>query len=234
MDKFKAPAHLCTTFQRLHDADACPSGYGKLARYIRDQLAVTPQDYGMNRPIPLAIVAESNDADDTFWVLRNAMCEDEDGHRAKMLRLLACDFAERAMPIFEKKYPDDKRPHEAIRMARLFANGECTATELEEARKGARSAAYADAAAYAAADYAADYAAADYAAAAYAAAAADYAAAYAAADYAADYAAADYAAARLTEKQWQFGRLREALAAESERFATTFCEGSEAVNEEAA
>ena len=36
-----APSHLCTTFQRLHDADACVEGYGKLAGYIRDHESPT-------------------------------------------------------------------------------------------------------------------------------------------------------------------------------------------------
>ncbi|MFZ3220014.1 MAG: putative immunity protein, partial [Rhodoferax sp.] len=128
MDKFNAPEHLCTTFNKLRSAEACTEGYSKLAHFIRDQLAVTPQDYGMDHHIPLAVVAESNGMEDTMWGLRNAMCDDDAaGSRATVLRLLACDFAEHVLPLFEKKRPDDKRPHEAIRMARLFANGECTA-----------------------------------------------------------------------------------------------------------
>ena len=34
----------------------------------------------------------------------------------------ACDIAERVLPIFEKKYPDDKRPREAIEAARRYAD----------------------------------------------------------------------------------------------------------------
>jgi len=74
----------------------------------------------------------------------------------KTLRLLAADFAEHVLPIFEKKRPGDMRPREAIAAARAFARGEIGAGELQEKRAAAYAAA---AAAYAAADAA--YAAAD-------------------------------------------------------------------------
>ena len=90
------------------------------------------------------------------------------------LRLVAADFAERVLHIFESKYPNDDRPRKAI----------------EAARGGDKAAAYAAYAAYAAADAAAAYAA-GAAYAAYAAADAASADAYAAAAYAAADAAAD-------------------------------------------
>ena len=101
--------------------------------------------------------------------------------------------AEQVIDIYEGKYPDNKKPREAIEAAK-----ECLKNPTEENKKKAANAA--SAAAYAAADaaYAAAYAAAADAAAAYAAyanvaadAAADAAAAYAA------YAAADAAYARV-------------------------------------
>ena len=110
----------------------------------------------------------------------------------------ACDCAERVLPLFEIRYPDDKRPRAAIKAAR-----KCIADDTEENRQRA------DAAARAA------YAASDAAAAAYAAAYAAYAAARAAyadaADYAADAAAnAAYAAAyAAAERKWQADRIRE-------------------------
>jgi len=78
----------------------------------------------------------------------------------------ACDCAETALPYWERKYPDDRRPHDAIMRARQYVAGECDLEALRRARRAAY--AYA-AAAYAAADAAA-YAAADAAAAAAAAA----------------------------------------------------------------
>ena len=73
------------------------------------------------------------------------------------LRLFACDCAEQALPIYEKDYPDDKRPRQAVETARLFAEGKATQEELAAAGAAARAAAWAAAryAAYAAADAAA-------------------------------------------------------------------------------
>ena len=77
----------------------------------------------------------------------------------KSNRILAIYCAELVLPIFEEKYPTDKRPREAVEAARLYAKGEIT---LEDLRTKRHAAAYADAAyaADAAADaaYAADYA----------------------------------------------------------------------------
>ena len=48
-------------------------------------------------------------------------------------RLFACDCAEHVLPIFEKQYPDDKRPRSAIETARKFALGTATQDELDAA-----------------------------------------------------------------------------------------------------
>jgi len=153
------PAHLRTTFRLLRQYGACTSGYKKLAQHIRDQHGTSPEDYGMDRPIAIATILESNGQADAFWSLR-ATQEPSD----QFTRLLACDFAEHVLPIFEARRPNDQRPRKAIEVARRFARGQADRDELIAARKGA-AAAYA---AYAAAAYAA-YAAAAYAA--YAAAA---------------------------------------------------------------
>ena len=58
----------------------------------------------------------------------------------KTARLFACDCAEHVLPIFEKQYPDDKRPRHAIETARKFALGTATQDELA-ARDAARDAA---------------------------------------------------------------------------------------------
>ena len=56
-------------------------------------------------------------------------------------RLFAADCAERVLPIWEKKYPDDLRPRKAIEAARLFADGKITKEKLADARVAARVAA---------------------------------------------------------------------------------------------
>ena len=56
-------------------------------------------------------------------------------------RLIAADFAEHVLWIFEEDYPDDHRPREAIEAARAYARGEITKRALEIARDAAWSAA---------------------------------------------------------------------------------------------
>ena len=117
---------------------------------------------------------------------------------------LACICAQHVLEIYEKKYPDDKRPRQAIEVALKWLK-----EPTEENRKAAD--AYAEAAAYAAAyayAAAAAYAAADAAA----AAAAAYAYVYAA--YAADAAAdaADAADARKSERKWQADQIRKLVS----------------------
>jgi hypothetical protein len=139
----------------------------------------------------------------------------------------AADCAERVLPVFEGRYPNDKRPRAAIEATRRCIddpsadNRQSTAAAYAAARSAANFAADAAARAYAAdaAARAADAAADAYAAAAaerddFAADAADDAAvdAYAARAYAAaPRAAADAAADLQTEHQWQRVRLIELL-----------------------
>ena len=103
-------------------------------------------------------------------------------------RLIAADFAERVLPLFEAEYPDDDRPRKAIEAARAFVRGEITKEQLDAAWAAARAAAWA--AAWAAAG--------------------DAAAAGAAAWNAA------WAAARDAERAWQQQRIDEVVAARGE------------------
>ena len=138
------------------------------------------------------------------------------------LRLLACDYAEHVLTIFERTNSEDKRPRTAIETARKYVRGEATLQDLHAAAYAAANAAYAAAYVAAAAAYAAAYAAYAAAYAAYAAANAAYAAAYVAA-YAADVAAyaadaaanvayaADAADAYAGERKWQRERFADLL-----------------------
>jgi hypothetical protein len=116
----------------------------------------------------------------------------------RIYHLLACDYAERVLPIFEKERPDDKRPRQAIETKLRWVASEATSEELAAAGDAAWAAARdaAGAAAWAAAWAAARDAAgaAAWAAARDAARAAAWAAAWAAARDAAR--AAAWAAAR--------------------------------------
>jgi MoxR-like ATPase len=81
--------------------------------------------------------------EDRLWaVLRNEFFTDAE------LRELACDYAESVIGYYEREFPGDDRPRNAIRVARRFARGDATRDELsaalsaaDAARSAARSAA---------------------------------------------------------------------------------------------
>ncbi len=173
---------LTTTLNKIRACGPCTSGWQTLLKHVG-------KDFDPDAEINLLTILESNGVADMLWTLR---ATDQDSKR--IASQLAIEFAEQALPIFEKRRPNDARPRNAIQAARDYLDGKISLEELRTCRSHAADAdAYADAAAYAAA-YAADAAYAAYAA-AYAADAAAYAAdaAYAAYAAAAD-AAADAAA----------------------------------------
>ena len=125
----------------------------------------------------------------------------------------AADCAERVLPIFEAKYPNDDRPRKAVEAARSGDAQRARAASAAAAAYAAADAASAYAA-YASASAYAAYAAADAAASADAASAyayAAYASASAYAAYAAASAYAAYAAADAAERKWQSERLAALL-----------------------
>jgi hypothetical protein len=123
----------------------------------------------------------------------------------------AAECAQRMLENYEDRYPNDKRPREAIDAALRWAKDPSKANrDAAAAANAAAYAAYAAANAAAYAAYAAAYADAAANAAAYAAYAAIDAAAYA---YAAANAIAAAAAAREKEREWQSDRLLELLDA---------------------
>jgi hypothetical protein len=119
-----------------------------------------------------------------LWLLGRISGAPESPERKKLV-VVCAEVAELVLPIFEKKYPDDKRVRECIETCKRYVAGNATLEELISARSAADAAASAASYAYAA-SYAAD-------AAAYAAAADADAYAYAAASAAS---AADAADAR--------------------------------------
>jgi hypothetical protein len=61
----------------------------------------------------------------------------------RALVAFACDCAEHVLPIFERGYPDDPRPREAIAAIRAWLRGEVQSAErLEQVRLGAQRASY--------------------------------------------------------------------------------------------
>ena len=58
----------------------------------------------------------------------------------RMARIFACDCAERVLHIYEKAYPDDKRPRTAVEVAKRYAEGKATDEERVAARAAVRDA----------------------------------------------------------------------------------------------
>lgn len=77
-----------------------------------------------------------------LW-LCGAMQGKEGWSPRQQIVLVACDCAELVLPIFEKKYPDNKRVRECLETTRKWANGEATIEDVRKARAAAAAYAYA-------------------------------------------------------------------------------------------
>jgi hypothetical protein len=126
--------------------------------------------------------AECERGDWMIWILVRLQQPKQGSKEHRKLVGCLADIAAEALPIFEKRYPNDKRARDCIETLRRYSKSEATIEGVQEARRGAYAASYTA--------YAAAYTA--YAAAS-AAASASYAAASDAASYA--YAAASAASA---------------------------------------
>ena len=73
---------------------------------------------------------------DKFWVVLRPELLDE-----RTARLFACNCAEHVLHLYERDYPNDKRPCNAIGVGRRFANGAATEDKLVAARDAAGAAA---------------------------------------------------------------------------------------------
>jgi hypothetical protein len=109
-----------TTLNKIKEQSPCEEGWIKLLSFLNK---IEADD----EPLELKTILESNGTADTIWALRTV--EDYD----KEIRLMAADFAESVLHIFEEKYPEDKRPRKAINAARDFANGLITVEQLAAA-----------------------------------------------------------------------------------------------------
>ncbi len=122
---------LHTSFAKLREAAACTDRY----KYLANALGGV-RHYGKDTLIPLDKLLKINGFDDTLWSLRATI---EPADREK--RLLACEYAEHVLYLFEGKYPKDKRPRQTIEVAKLFADEKATQIELAAAWDAARDAA---------------------------------------------------------------------------------------------
>ncbi len=202
---------LNTTFALAKKSGACTEGYRKLANALG---GITK--YGKDTPIPLSKIIEINGLQDAIWALRCTIEPSEN-----ILIEFACRCAEHVLHFYEDKYPDDKRPRQAIEAARICitdksptawaAAGDAAWAAWAAARDAARDAARAAWAAWAVRAAARDAARAAWAAWAVRDAAWAAGAAWAAWD-AARAAAGDAAgAAGAAETEWQTKTLLELL-----------------------
>ena len=135
---------LTLTFKAAKREGACKESYRKFARFKGGV-----NKWGEDKPFPLLEVLEHNGLDDALWALE---CCEPIEERDRIARLFICDCAERVLHLFEEKFPDDKRPRQAIEVARRFAIGQATIEELRDAREAAWAAWEAGAAAWEAAE----------------------------------------------------------------------------------
>lgn len=136
---------LHTTLILLRKHHACARGYKMLE-------ASLPEYHAADVPITLAHILKSNGIEDTLWALRATI----EPTGRNVLQEIAVRAAERALPIFEKRRPDDNRVRECIAATRAFLRGEISHDNLITKRNAADAAAYAAAAAAADAADAAD------------------------------------------------------------------------------
>jgi hypothetical protein len=120
---------LTTSLYRLRKFHACEDRY----QYLRDKLG---KAYGDKAPINILTILAHNGVDDALW----ALCAVEQDCE-QVARLMAADFAEEALPLFEAERPDDQRPRVAIEMTRRHAVGKVGAAAWDAARDAAWAAA---------------------------------------------------------------------------------------------
>ena len=125
---------LTTTLNKLKAANACQDRYKHLVK------ALGGVSYDHDAPINLLTILDINGTEDCLW----ALCATAQNCDV-VARLMAADFAESVLSIYERKYPQDDRPRKAIEAARAFARGEISAAAWASAGASARAAAWASA-----------------------------------------------------------------------------------------
>ena len=102
---------MLTTLNGIKSYNPCGNGWSKLLK----SLDKTKAD---DEPLSLGYILKSNGIEDAVWALQVLDYKDECLFRA--------DVAESVLHIFEERYPDDKRPREAINGIRKWHRGEIT------------------------------------------------------------------------------------------------------------
>jgi len=103
----------------LKKARACADGYQKLLKHLGGV------SFDHDAPINILTILESNGVGDALWCLR-ATSQD----CSVVARLIAADFAESVLHIFEKENSSDDRPRKTVEAVRAFALGEVSSDEM--------------------------------------------------------------------------------------------------------
>ena len=127
-----------TTLNEIRKYSPCASGWEKLLKH----LGKTKAD---DEDMDLMAVLESNGIQDAIWCLRVFDYKD--------YCLFLADIAESVLDIFEKRYPENKAPRNAVKAIRDFHNGVISRDKLDDDAAAAYDAAAAAYAAYAAARF---------------------------------------------------------------------------------
>ena len=117
---------LHITFNSLKAKEACYYDYDPLSLALGGD-----SNYGMDKPISLIKCLESNTLEDVLWALSATL---EDSTEFSKQLQIAC--AEHVLHIFEKEFPEDKRPRLALEAAKA---GKLTKEILEAASKASNS-----------------------------------------------------------------------------------------------
>jgi len=122
---------LYTTLELLRKFSACRGGLATLTSSL-------PKTQKEDKLISLSHILKSNGLEHALWALRATTTDSR-----KIAIQLAVEFATQALPIFEKEYPEDKRPHLALQAVSAFLDGKITLKELRAASDAASAASYA-------------------------------------------------------------------------------------------
>ena len=117
---------IYTTLKDIRSFSPCEDGWEKLLKH----LGKTKAD---DEPLAMTTILKSNGIDDAIWCTRTIWKD----HR-KEVSLFAAACAERVLYIFERQYPDDKGPREAIQAVRDFAEGKISLYQLRDKCAAAR------------------------------------------------------------------------------------------------
>jgi hypothetical protein len=116
-------------YEELKELDACSDGIA------------TFYDAHGDKTVTLSEGFKSNGWGDFWWYI-SEIKDQLSSEQHRDLRLLACDYAESVLGLFEKEYPDDDRPRKAIEVSRLYAHGNVSKKQLDAARDAASDAAW--------------------------------------------------------------------------------------------